>query len=102
MIRIWLVIAGIACGVLLATVAPGLIGSMRAQLAALPGMTWLQAEAVEPTVEPHGQGHSHHDEEDAIKLSDQQIAAADPELPPLRDVFASYGSWKAARRHAAE
>jgi membrane fusion protein, heavy metal efflux system len=85
MIRIWLVTAGIACGVLLAAVAPGLIGSMRAQLAALPGMTWLQAEAVEPTVEPHGQGHSHHDEEGAIKLSDQQIAAAGIEVGPVEE-----------------
>jgi cobalt-zinc-cadmium efflux system membrane fusion protein len=83
MIRIWLVIAGIACGVLLAAVAPGLIGSMRAQLAALPGMTWLQAEAVEPKVEPHGQGQSHHDEEGAIKLSAQQIAAAGIEVGPV-------------------
>ena len=31
----------------------------------------------------------------------QQIAAADPSLPPLRDVFATYGSWKGARRKAA-
>ena len=30
----------------------------------------------------------------------QQIAAADPSLPPLRDVFAAYGSWKGARRQA--
>jgi hypothetical protein len=32
----------------------------------------------------------------------QQHAAADGELPPLRDVFAAFGSWKEARRHAAE
>jgi hypothetical protein len=32
----------------------------------------------------------------------QQRAAADPEIPPLRDVFAAFGSWKRARRHAAE
>jgi len=31
----------------------------------------------------------------------QQFSAADPELPPLRDVFAAYGSWKGARRRAA-
>ena len=31
----------------------------------------------------------------------QQIAAADPALPQLRDVFALYGSWKGARREAA-
>ena len=31
----------------------------------------------------------------------QQQAAADPELPPLRDVFAAFGSWKRARRQAA-
>ena len=32
----------------------------------------------------------------------QQIAAANPELPQLSDVFAVYGSWKGARRQAAE
>ena len=31
----------------------------------------------------------------------QQIAAEDPAFPPLRDVFATYGGWKAARRKAA-
>jgi hypothetical protein len=31
----------------------------------------------------------------------QQMAAADPELPPLSDVFAAFGSWKAARQAAA-
>jgi cobalt-zinc-cadmium efflux system membrane fusion protein len=80
MIRIWLVIAGMACGVLLAAVAPKLVGNIRAQLAALPGMTWLNAEAVEPSAEPHGEGHAHHNEEGAIKLNDQQIAAAGIEV----------------------
>ncbi len=32
----------------------------------------------------------------------QQMAATDPEIPPLRDVFAAFGSWKRARRQAAE
>jgi hypothetical protein len=32
----------------------------------------------------------------------QQRAAADGDLPPLRDVFAAFGSWKNARRQAAE
>ena len=32
----------------------------------------------------------------------QQQAATDPEIPPLRDVFASFGSWKRARRQAAD
>lgn len=32
----------------------------------------------------------------------QQLAAADEEMPPLRDVFAAFGSWKNARRRAAE
>ncbi len=31
----------------------------------------------------------------------QQVATADPSLPPLSDVFAAYGSWKGARRKAA-
>ena len=32
----------------------------------------------------------------------QQLSAADPALPDLSDVFAAYGSWKRARRLAAE
>jgi hypothetical protein len=32
----------------------------------------------------------------------QQLAAADDDIPPLRDVFAAFGSWKNARRQAAE
>ena len=32
----------------------------------------------------------------------QFAAAADDEIPPLRDVFAAFGSWKNARRKAAE
>lgn len=32
----------------------------------------------------------------------QQLSVKDPELPPLRDVFAAFGSWKRARRRAAE
>ena len=31
----------------------------------------------------------------------QQLATVDPELPPLRDVFTAFGSWKRARREAA-
>jgi hypothetical protein len=32
----------------------------------------------------------------------QQLAADDEELPALSDIFAAYGSWKRARRAAAE
>ena len=32
----------------------------------------------------------------------QQLAATDPDVPPLRDVFAAFGSWKRARREAAD
>ena len=32
----------------------------------------------------------------------QQLAAVDPEIPSLHDVFAAYGSWKRARRTAAD
>ena len=31
----------------------------------------------------------------------QQASVADRDLPPLRDVFAAFGNWKRARRHAA-
>ena len=32
----------------------------------------------------------------------QQLAAKDPTLPGLNDVFAAFGSWKRARREAAQ
>ena len=32
----------------------------------------------------------------------QQRSLSDPSLPPLRDVFTAFGSWKRARRAAAE
>jgi hypothetical protein len=32
----------------------------------------------------------------------QQLAARDSNLPPLHDVFQAFGSWKSARRQAAE
>jgi hypothetical protein len=32
----------------------------------------------------------------------QQLAAKDPSLPGLNDVFAAFGSWKRARREAAQ
>jgi hypothetical protein len=32
----------------------------------------------------------------------QQMTAVQPDLPPLRDVFEAFGSWKSARRRAAE
>jgi cobalt-zinc-cadmium efflux system membrane fusion protein len=80
MIRVWFVLAGITCGVLMASVAPDLIGGLRPHVAALPGMAWLEAEAVESGAGPHAAGHAHHDEEGAIKLSDQQIATAGIEV----------------------
>ena len=74
--RICLVLAGIACGVLLATAAPGSMAHIRAQLAALPGMTWLKAAAVEPAAAAHARENSQHGDDGVIKLSEQQIAAA--------------------------
>ena len=44
MIRIWLVAAGIACGVLVMSVGSTQLADMRAQIATLPGMAWLKAE----------------------------------------------------------
>ena len=76
MIRILLVMAGIAYGALLASLAPGPIESMRAHVAALPGMAWFASEAAKAGAEPHAEGHGHHHAEGAIELSDQQIAAA--------------------------
>lgn len=85
MVRIWILIAGIACGLLLATVAPEWVGSLRAQLAALPGMTWLTAGAVEPAAKPPAEGHPHDDQQGVIKLSDQQITAAGIEVKPAEE-----------------
>jgi membrane fusion protein, heavy metal efflux system len=74
MIRIWLVIAGIACGVVLASLAPALIGSLRPQVGRLPAMAWLMGEATSAAGD--AERHQHHHDEGAIKLSDRQIAAA--------------------------
>jgi hypothetical protein len=76
MIRIWLVIAGIACGVVLTSLAPTLIGSLRPQVAGFPGMAWLMGEAIEASAARDAERHDHHHDEGAIKLSDRQIAAA--------------------------
>lgn len=37
-----------------------------------------------------------------LMIDYQQRSAASPDLPPLADVLATYGSWKSARRAAAE
>lgn len=78
MIRISLLVAGIACGVLLARLAPGPIEGMRVQVAALPGMAWLASETAK--AEPHAEEHGRHHEEGAVELSDEQIAAAGIEV----------------------
>ena len=82
MIRLWLLILGIAGGLLLASSAPGLMGVVRTQVGALPGMAWLKAEATEPAAAPGAAQHARHDESGMIKLSDQQIAEAGIELGP--------------------
>ena len=76
MMRIWLVAAGIACGVLVMSVGSTQLAGMRAQIATLPGMAWLTAEARQVTSATDAERHADHDDEGAIKLSDQQIAAA--------------------------
>ena len=76
MIRIWLVAAGIACGVVVMSVGPTQLAGMRAQIATLPGMAWLKAEAAQGHTAAEAERHLDHDNEGAIKLSDQQIAAA--------------------------
>src|SRR6185436_2616579 len=82
MIRLWLLILGIAGGLLLASSAPGLMGVVRTQVGALPGMAWLKAEATEPAAAPGAAQHARHDDSGTIKLSDQQIAEAGIELGP--------------------
>jgi cobalt-zinc-cadmium efflux system membrane fusion protein len=81
MIKIWLVMAGIVGGIVLTSLAPSLIGSLRPQVAALPGLTWLMGEAIQAGVASDAERHDHHHhDEGAIKLSDQQIAAAGIEV----------------------
>jgi cobalt-zinc-cadmium efflux system membrane fusion protein len=82
MIRLWLLILGVAGGLLLASSAPGLMGAVRTQVGGLPGMAWLKTEAVEPAAAPGAAQHARHDESGMIKLSDQQIAEAGIELGP--------------------
>jgi cobalt-zinc-cadmium efflux system membrane fusion protein len=82
MIRLWLLILGIAGGLLLASSAPGLMGAVRTQVGGLPGMAWLKAEATEPAAVPAAAQHARHDQSGTIKLSDQQIAEAGIELGP--------------------
>jgi len=54
-------------------------------------------EAIRAVAETHGQ------RPDRLLMVDyQQEAAINPDLPPLPDVFEAFGSWKAARRKAAE
>jgi hypothetical protein len=47
MIKIWLVIAGIAGGIVLTSLAPALIGTLRSQVAMLPGMAWFMGEPIQ-------------------------------------------------------
>jgi membrane fusion protein, heavy metal efflux system len=70
MIKVWLVIAGIACGVVLTSLA------LRSQLGGLPWMAWLMGEATQASAARDAGRHDHHDDEVVIKLSEQQIAAA--------------------------
>jgi cobalt-zinc-cadmium efflux system membrane fusion protein len=78
MIRIWLIAAGIAAGVSLASFAPGLVDGVRGRMAALPGMAWLKTEKAQAGAQAHAEGPHH--EEGALELSDQQIASAGIEL----------------------
>jgi membrane fusion protein, heavy metal efflux system len=80
MIRMWLVIAGIAGGILLTSLAPALIGGVRSKIAELPGMAWLMAEAIQPSAARDAARDDHHPDEGLIKLSDRQIEAAGIEI----------------------
>jgi len=82
MIRILLVLGGMACGVALVSLAPGPIDGMRARVAALPGMAWIKATANEIGTRPPAE-HGHH-EAGAIELSDEQIAAAAIDIGPAQ------------------
>jgi membrane fusion protein, heavy metal efflux system len=70
MIKVWLVIAGIACGVVLTSLA------LRSQLGGLPWMAWFMGEATQASAARDAGRHDDHDDQGVIKLSEQQIAAA--------------------------
>ena len=76
MIRILLVMTGMACGMLLVSLAPVPLDDLRARVAAFTGLDWLRSEAAEPDARPHAEEHPHHKDEGTIELSDQQIAVA--------------------------
>jgi cobalt-zinc-cadmium efflux system membrane fusion protein len=84
MMRIWLVITGILCGVLLTTVAPTLIRGVREQLATVPGMGWLIGDSIQASPASEAEGHNHHNDEGIIKLSEQQIAASGIEVEQMK------------------
>jgi membrane fusion protein, heavy metal efflux system len=77
MIRAFLLMVGIATGLLLAGFAPALTGLLRAPIAALPGFAWVNAE---PSQDPNPERAGRHEREGQIELDDQQIAAAGIEL----------------------
>ena len=80
MIRIWLLIAGIAGGVVLASLAPALMGNLRSQVGMLPGMAWLMGQAIETSAAKDAERRDHHHDEGTVKLTDRQIAAAGIEV----------------------
>jgi membrane fusion protein, heavy metal efflux system len=84
MMRIWLVITGILCGVLLTTVAPTLIRGVREQVATVPGMGWLIGDSIQASPASEAEGHNHHNDEGIIKLSEQQIAASGIEVEQMK------------------
>jgi hypothetical protein len=55
------------------------------------------AEAIRTVAEELGERP-----ERLLMVDYQQRAGGDEHLPPLEDVFAAYGSWKRARREAAQ
>ena len=89
MIRIGFLAIGIACGAFLASAAPARLADLRAQIASLPGMAWLKAEAARSSSATDEARHDRHDDEVAIKLSDQQIAAAGIDVGKLRQAFSA-------------
>src|SRR5262245_44395307 len=70
MVKVWFLVAGIACGVVLTSLA------LRSQVGELPWTGWLMGEATQASAARDAGRQEHHDNEGVIKLSDQQIAAA--------------------------
>jgi cobalt-zinc-cadmium efflux system membrane fusion protein len=74
MIRIAILLAGIALGMLCAAVAPVAPDTLRSAAARAPGLGWLAQER--PPKDSHGADHENESDRNSVKLSAEQIEVA--------------------------